>query len=411
MDCKINKCYNYLNVTGAAFIVVGVPLGMYLDFFFRIPVKWTNIFMVLSLLFLYSKGAWRQLLKIKFANLPVLNWIVLFQLFMIVYGLMDIEKLSQFWLFHFYVIAISVAFMVQTNPYEFAYLPEVIYYISIPCLVFGVFCCASGIAVGGTAYQLEKTMGEELYNLDTLTISAGALNAIFSMMCFKRKDKAWKILLIPTIIASGYILLICGKRTPIFMLIVGCFVYLFCKRSFSLRMNTSQAKNLILVVSIILVCYFAIPFVQEKFDNFMESFCHGVLSLFGFKDNQASLSVEERVYYREWAYNYIENEFTPANYLLGAGYYIRWLDFPIFQSYLDMGIMGLLLYGFIVVIYPLTIILKRIDDNVLILALLFTLEGIFGIFSTGHPYAPNVYVRVGILAFICYYYKKRKAVY
>ena len=193
MDCKINKCYNYLNVTGAAFIVVGVPLGMYLDFFFRIPVKWTNIFMVLSLLFLYSKGAWRQLLKIKFANLPVLNWIVLFQLFMIVYGLMDIEKLSQFWLFHFYVIAISVAFMVQTNPYEFAYLPEVIYYISIPCLVFGVFCCASGIAVGGTAYQLEKTMGEELYNLDTLTISAGALNAIFSMMCFKRKDKAWNV--------------------------------------------------------------------------------------------------------------------------------------------------------------------------------------------------------------------------
>ena len=41
---------------------------------------------------------------------------------------------------------------------------------------------------------------------------------------------------------------------------------------------------------------------------------------------------------REWAFDYIEN-FNFFEFPFGAGYMTRWLDIPILQSFLDMGII------------------------------------------------------------------------
>lgn len=403
----ISKKKLNLRVVGAAIIVVGIPLGMYLDFFFRISIKWTNIFMALSIMCLFSGEGWKNLLRLKLSNIPILKIIVIFQIIMMLYGMGSPNMSSQYFLHHVYTILICIAFMVNKKIEEYYYLPEVVFFLSIPCLIFAVFCCATELVVGETAYLLRKQMGEDLFNLDALTICSGTLNSIYAIMCFNKKGIIWKCFLVVTIVAASYVLLTCGKRTPLFMLFVFVLLYVFFKRTISLKMTITQFRNIVFFLTIFVLCYSSIEFVQQSVDSITDSFFHGVKSLAGMKDNQASLSVDERIVNRKWTFDYIENKFNFLNYIFGVGYNTRWIDFPILQSYLDMGVIGFVFYGGIVALYPILIILKRINNNIIILAISFAIYGMLGIFSTSHPYSYMVYTRVALLAFMYMLFKKQ----
>ena len=401
-DTKVN-----IHVVGMALTIVGVPLGMYLDFFFKSFIPWTHVFMLISFLTLCS---WRNLFRLKFiSKVSIINLIIIFQIIMLGYAFVSPNQSMQMLSYHFYVLAICIAYKTYSEN-DINYLPEIVYFLSIPCLIFGVICCYSGLVVGEDAYLYKQEIGSDLYNIDTLTISSGALNSLFGLLCFRKKNYFWKLLFLPTILASGYILLVCSKRTPLFILFISLLLFFYTKRIISLHISVKYLFILLAFILSSFICYNSVDFINNKIDDFVSSFTNGVLGLLGFENVNTFESLDIRMERRQWALNYIYTQFSFFNYIFGGGYFIRWLDFPILQSYLDMGVLGFLLYGFIVVIYPLRIIIKRIDDNNILFALFLAIYQMFGIISTGIPYAPNTYVRICLLAMVYYYWQKRKSI-
>ncbi len=75
--------------------------------------------------------------------------------------------------------------------------------------------------------------------------------------------------------------------------------------------------------------YFWDNSVQKLVDQFFSNFSNGVLNLFGdtsVSDETGSAYI--RVEMREWAYKYIEENYSLVNYVFGAGYMTHWLDNP-----------------------------------------------------------------------------------
>jgi len=382
---------------GAALTITGIPLGMYLDFFMKIWINWTILFMALSLFLLFDRrNIFRKEVEL---YSPVLSWIFAFQILMITYGMMSENMTFQFLSYHLYILGLLFAYLSITDFKKIDRIAQWIFITSIPSVLFGVLCCLIGIADGAGAELYKQTFGEDAYNLDTLTISSAALNAFFSIICFPTYDKRWKWWFICTIIFGGYVLLACGKRTPILILLIGIMVFSYIK-GYRLNLSPKNIRRILAALCVLVASYFCVDFVHERVDSFAISLYEGLRGLFvsDIRPSDIPLSVYERLQTRDWAIDYIMNDFKWYNYIFGGGYFLKWIDYPVLQAYLDLGILGTVLFLLIVVFYPMRLILAKINDNSVILVALLALYPMFSIISSGTPYHPNNYVVVLLLA-------------
>lgn len=388
---------------GAALTITGIPLGMYLDFFFRIRINWTVLFMALSLLLVLDRQNVFRKRIIVYSQ--VFSWIIILQILMILYGFVSERMTSQFFSYHLYVLGLLYAYLSVTDFSRYDKVVQWIYITSIPSILFGVVCCLTGLASVEGEQLFKQTFGEDAYNLDPLTISSGVLNAFFSLFCFLKKDRRWKFFMVVTTILGGYVLLDCGKRTPMLILMIGIVVFCYMK-GYRIKISPSAIKGIYIVTLLMIVSYFEIEFVNEKVNSIVLSTYEGLRGLFvnETRITDIPLSVYERIQNREWAVNYILNDFKWYNYILGGGYFLNWIDFPILQSYLELGMLGCFLFFMIVVLYPLRVILMKINDVAVIFGVLISLYPMFAIISSGTPYHPNSYVSVMMLAMFCQQY-------
>ena len=82
----------------------------------------------------------------------------------------------------------------------------------------------------------------------------------------------------------------------------------------------------------------------------------------------------------------IIRDFSFLNYIFGAGYMTKWIDNPLLQSYLDLGIYGFSMYFFYVVLKPLITIFKTRNKYILFGCLL-CFYNVFSSISSGNPYS------------------------
>lgn len=388
---------------GAALTITGVPLGMYLDFFFRIPLGWTVLFMALSLLLLID---WDRVIGRKFViSSPIFSMIFLLQIIMLSYGIVSDRMSFQLFSYHLYVLGLLLAYLSIGSFERLNRVVQWTFITSIPSVLFGVICCITGLAVGEGVYLYKQTFGDEAYNLDTLTISYGILNAFFSMLCMPESAKKSKILYITTIIFGSYVLLECSKRTPILILMIGLIVFCYNK-GYRLTISPQNVKRFFVFLSVLMASYFFVDFVHERVDTFFLSLYEGLRGLLvsDTRPEDVPLSVYERILTRDWAINYILNDFKWYNYILGGGYFLEWIDYPILQAYLDLGILGTVLYVIIVAFFPLRVLFSKIEDNGVLFMSLLTLYPMFSIISSGTPYHPKNYACVLLLAMMCQKY-------
>lgn len=392
-------------ILGVSLSIVGIPLGMYLDFFFRGTVKWTIIFMIISFLLLTN---WRNFLRLKFpAYNPMIGTVLAFQLMMLVYGILSSNLTTQLLTFHLYVIAICFAAASIPNLDGFEDFPKYVFVISMVNVLFAVGLISTGLMeASDVAHKARKALGEE-FNIDPLTSSASCMYLILASLCMKKKSIIWMMLILIFDILASYVLLYNQKRTAIFMTVVGVFFWLFCKRKLTLKITPQRIRSVIFIITALTMTYFFVDFAHEQIDKFAESFYNGVLGLMGDKSANYSISVENRLRNRIETEQYISQNFNVFNYIFGGGYFIRWVDYPLYQSYLDMGIMGGVLFFLIEVIFPLVVLRKRVNADHVILGLLLTLYPMFTIFSSGHEYGPGKYIPIIILSFL-YYTNNRK---
>ena len=403
---QICKLSNKLSLIGMALSLIGVPLGMYLNWFYPI-FKWSPIIMLICIILVVN---WGNLLKFNFPSLrPILKFIIAFQFLMILYGLLDIKgaMTTQYLSFHLFIICLCIGYCSQGRNLNLSNLPKIVFYMSMILTLLGAILCSQGLVVGDDVWQAKQYTDD--YALEAFTVSAGALTNYFAAISMQ-KGKISKILSILFIIMDIYILFACTKRTPIFVCLVGTFVYFYKTNMFSYR-NLSKLMKLVPICFICFIyAYVSFSNFADTVDSFVANFYNGVLVLFG--DTHASDesgSAVARVEAREFMYNYINLKFSFINYLFGGGYMVKWLDAPILEAYLDMGIGGFLSYFFLIVLLPIKYIFKSVrnikQNSTWIFALLMTLYPMLSMLNSGNPYQYLKYTNICLLVFVVGQYK------
>ncbi|MBZ4043049.1 hypothetical protein [Flavobacterium hibisci] len=389
---RIKKFCTYL---GISLSIIGVPLGMYCNFLYPFT-EWSPIFMFASVVLIIS---YRNLLL---GKLPSYNktftLIIILQVLMLIYGVFSNELTSQFLSFHLYVLALIIALSSNDNNSNYNSVILITFIISCICTCFGAFFMWKGLISGEEAWELKQD--NENYALEAFTAANGAIINFVCILCLNLRNKLLKVLLLLFSILDIYVIFMSTKRTPIFVLLLIIALYLYKTGIIDKKIFIKSFKIFSLLIILLLIAYINIGELQKLLDKFSLDFYNGVLNILGDTDVKDSTgSAISRYKSREWAFNYISNEFVFFNYIVGGGYMIRWIDNPLLQSYLDMGITGFILYLYIVVIYPIKSFFK-LKNTISLFAVLLCIYNVVSTYSSGHPYAYIKYVPIVFLAFI-----------
>jgi len=378
---------------GLALATTGVPLGMYFNHLFPV-IPWSPFFMALSVLLIIRYG------KLLAGRLPSFNrlagGVILFQILMLLYGIPSSELTGQYLSFHLYIISLALALATNTkdiNQYE--HVIEWTFLLSAICSLLGAYYLWSGMLVGEIAWQ-NKQINED-YALEIFTASSAALINIACILYFPRRGRWWITLVLYLFFAIDfYIIFWGGKRTP---LIVLAFIFsLYAAYRGRLFSTKWLMRGFILAFSSILV-YASIESFSSRVDDAMYNIYAGVLNILGNSSvSDITGSAIERHESRSWAQGYIDKNFDALNYIFGGGYMTRWLDNPLFQAYLDMGILGFISYFFLVIVYPTKHMLRRKLSDLQLFTLSLCLYNILSFINSGHPYGHTKYTPILLLA-------------
>lgn len=387
---------------GISLSLIGVPLGMYFNYLFPF-VKWSPIFMFASFLLIisYKNFFLRRFPSFNKLFIPIF----FFQILMLIYGGFSNTFTEQYLSFHLYVIALVIALSTNERNYSYRNVITTTFYISAICSGLGAFFLWKGLVTGEDAWLLRQENDE--YALESFTVSVGAITNFICALCFPSKTLRIKIIIWFFLFLDIYIIFISGKRTPVFVAIIILLIYLFKTGVLSNHVLIRYIKISILIFILAVSFYLNSDFFQKMIDNFFSNFYNGVLNILGNTDVRDSTgSAIKRYNARGWTFNYIENNFNFFNYIFGAGYMTRWIDNPLLQSYLDMGIFGLIMYIWLILVFPLKSYFKV--SNILVLfAVLLCIYNFMASISSGNPYAYIKHVPIVFLAFVLNLRKKK----
>lgn len=392
----LDKVHNLRYQLGITLSVVGVTFGMYFNWLFP-NIKWSPVIMAISAMLLIGKDFFR--LRFKFDK--VLLMMILYQILMLTYGFLDTkEKMtSQYMSFHIYVIVLCLLYSSMNKNISLNELSKTVFYTSLWSSCLGAYYCSIGYVVGEQAWQQKQEM--DVYALEPFTIASGALMNYFSALLMDKRKKSSFLFIAIGIILDVYILFTCEKRTPIFVGLLGTFIFFYKQGTLNSKAFIKLLKYLPILFIVTIFSYSYFDSFQLKVDSFAENFYYGVLNLLG--DNSvsdATGSAMERVASRNAALNYMTLNFTFFNFLFGAGYLFKWLDAPLLEAYIDMGVLGFLGYFYLVIWFPFKSVFIKNLNNVQMLAILFTIYSMVSCMNSGLPYMWNKYVAVCLLAYV-----------
>lgn len=402
----VSKLRENLYAVGASLSLSGVTLGMYINQLFSTGGGvGSPLLMFLSFVFLTN---WKRLISLKtnVIHTPLI-WLIVFQWVMIFYGVMSDEgnMTSQYLTFHLYIIAICLAYGSHANFDFIERIPRTLFYLSLIAAGLGAYFCSLGIVSGEDAYTLRNN--DDNYVLEMFTVANGALLNWFSGLTFNKKNIVEKILFVVALALDLYIVVTCTKRTPMVVMIAGTVLYLYKNGLLTRDVFFKQAKYLLLGVIAILYAYNSFPSFQEGIDSLFTRLYDGVGVLVGAQGSQhIEDSAQSRVELRELAYYYVTTQFNFFNFIFGYGYLTAWLDAPLIEAYLDMGIIGFVAYFYFAILVPIKSMLKRHISKVGLLAIMFSLYTLLSAFNSGNPYAYIKYTGACMLLFLFYTKKK-----
>lgn len=355
--------------------------------------------MVLSILLLTN---WRNLLRLRGKGD---KWTIVigFQIIMIAYGLLSPtdNMTTQLLSFHLYIIALCYAYISNKDDSFIDYIPEVVFYTSSIATILGVYFSAIGFVSGETAYIMRNEYDD--FYIEAFTVSTGALINLFSAICMEKRNKIENIIVLIAIILDVYILFNSTKRTPIFIAIAGILVFWYKQGGIGIKGIKIIILKFIPLLILFLIAYKYLPAFHNMVDDIFTRLYTGIRILLGAEGSEfIEDSAQVRVDLKKIAYTYINNHFTFINYIFGAGYLLEWLDIPILESFVDMGIIGLFFYSYIVIFIPFRCYLKKHLSSVAIFSILVSLYPIFSAFNSGHPYMYQKYTGVCFVIFIFY---------
>lgn len=381
---------------GIALILIGVPLAMYLNYYFPI-VDWSPVIMALSVILVMS---FRNLLKIRFPLFNRIGTIIVFyQIIMILYGLysdkMDFRLLS----FHLYIIVLFVALSSNSPRLSFESTKTCIFVVSAIVTLLGAFTLFKGLITGSTIFLFREN--DENSILDLLTMSYGFLINFIAGLFVLRKNKVINIIILIFISIDFYLMLFLGKRTALLIALISFFFFIYTQPNFKVNILRGFAYLSSLLI-LMIVIYTTNDQIKEQINRVFLNIYLGIAVIFGSAEADLFGSAISRVILREKAFEMINSDFNHFNLLFGKGYMTIVLDNPVLQSYVDMGIIGFILFFFLILMCPFWILMKsfKLNDSSIKYFYLFTIYNTLSAFHSGIPYAYIKYTPILLLAFI-----------
>lgn len=378
---------NRIKALGLALVIIGVPMGMYLNYLTDVTY-WSNIIMFLTIILLFYKEHFTLKIGTDFRLL------FFYQLYMTAYCIMSSNFQAIYLFYHLYILALIVVLSVQKDRQFVFDSLRWIFYLTIPLTFLGLFLTLNGLIVGDYVWQLRHE--NEDYALEPFNVEIVALYSIFAGLCLTNKKRKEKVIFVIMTALNIYLIYICGKRTPFIILIIGLLYYAY--------LNFKAKRGKVITVAIVAVITLSVinTFVNlEEIGDYFGNVVNGVKNIMGDTSvSDKTGSAIMRYQARLLAYAYIEKNFYLHNYLFGAGYMTlgRQIDNPVLQAYLDMGIIGILGYVFLVVVFPIVTMFKK-HNNAAVFFILVSLYNVFSCFSSGYPYFWSKYTPICILIF------------
>lgn len=315
---------------------------------------------------------------------------------MIFYGLLS-EELT-FQLLSFHLFALGLILSLCSKKLTEGELDDSIFWAFIfsgLCTLLGAYYLWNGLMVGEEAWQLRKD--NENYALEIFTAASAAITNFTCVLYFpKDRPRIFQLARYPMAAMALYIILFGGKRTPV--LVVLAIVLLFLAKQGRANRIKAFASSFVAILALVFL-YVGNDLFQGKVDETAYNIFYGIQNILGNVEvSDQTGSAAARYNSRNWAYSYISENFNVFNYVFGAGYMTRWLDNPVLQAYLDMGVLGFFGYVAIVLLYPARVALKENLSNAGMFSLSLCVHGVLSCINSGTPYAIVKYVPIIILS-------------
>lgn len=276
-----------------------------------------------------------------------------------------------------------------------------IWLFSLVSVLGGLYCFVSGKLSFLSGLLDFNEEGDTIY--DGLTMGSVCIMQIICSFYFISKDDnslLERYLMFLLIILDFVMTLMAFKRTPLLIALVIIFYYL--RRLGYLALTPRKVICFILVFLAIMVYVISNSELSEAVATISENTFEGISSLVTGDHTGHSLtnSTDVRIENRDAAFGMIAH-FDVLEYMIGRGFMTFWFDMPLVQSYLDMGVIGLVLFAFYTVYLPLYSVFSKIRKNrIVLLCGMFAFPGAVCCLTNGHPYFQSLWMPVSLLCFV-----------
>lgn len=190
---------NRIKALGLALVVIGVPMGMYLNYLTGVTY-WSNIIMLLTIILLFYKERFTLKIGIGFRLL------FFYQLYMTAYCVMSSDFQAIYLFYHLYILVLIMALSIQKDRQFVFDSLRWIFYLTIPLTFLGLYLTLNGLVVGDLAWQLRHE--NEDYALEPFNVEIAALYSFFAGLCLTNKTRREKVIFVIMTILNIYLIYI-----------------------------------------------------------------------------------------------------------------------------------------------------------------------------------------------------------
>lgn len=394
---NITQTKRLMSEMGIGMSLISIPLGMIVKIILG-NMLFGNLLMAVGLVLMFPYHRIKEGIKLNLLTGVILFIILAF----IYYFLSDFDE-------PVYLIYIGVSLIfsmgISLSKYEvdFSFDKTIlfIWLFSLVTVLGGLYCFASGtLTIFSGMFDFNEE-GDAIY--DGLTMGSVCITQMISSFYFiskKEISSTKRICLFLLIIIDFIVTIMAFKRTP--LLIATLVIFYYLRRLGYLSMTPKKVFGILMVILIAVIYVLNNNEVKEAVESIVEYTYEGISNLITGNHTGHGLtnSTDMRIDNRDQALNMIA-QFDILEYMLGKGFMTFWFDMPLLQSYLDMGVIGFLLFFSYTVILPFYAVFSKNKKNDLVLfcGMLAVPSAICSL-TSGHPYFHSIWMHISLLCFV-----------
>lgn len=383
----------YIYEIGVLLALVGIPIASVVNEYLRGTFKVTYLILIISLLLVAD---WTKLFSFKIR----INWgtivILILQFYIMFIGILDSHNLLGQPSGMIYTIFMIVIWIVVASR---GYIEDDNHFINTIWWGLGIFNVLLFVLL--TDYlSVFSIKGQTVleFGADRLTLSKMVFTfLIVHLVYLKSGNKKNPIVMLVFLAVSAFNLLYCGRRASmVYFGIIVVLHFLYYERGLEkLRSINFRELNyvkivirIIVLLAVILIMSKIVPNLFDSISYYLKSIVSAIGTFLGISGQDVSASVRNEL--RDKAFQTFQNA-SFFQIVFGRGYMYQYLDFPVFQAIVDMGLVGLV-YIYIQCIYPFKFWLRRNTNVAERFFQYLSFMYFFDNFFAGIPYGYGKYI-------------------